>query len=101
MNQMQLASSLGPLAGILILVASIVLWLRRRTPWLLLAMIAQIVATLCRVVLTLAPDTYSQAVVLHLLWPLAAVAFGAGLLCHALIESPAASPTPASSDLSS
>jgi len=101
MNEMQLANVAGQLAGILILIASIVLWFRGRTPWLLIAMIAQIVGTLCRVVLTLSPSMYSQLTVLHLLWLLASGAFGIGLLCHALIEMPAASRAPGPSDLSS
>ena len=98
MNQMQLAAVMGQLAGILILVAIIALWIRRRTTWLLIAMIAQIVGMLCRVVLTLSPSLYAETMPLHLLWPLASGVFGAALLCHALLETPAR--PPASSDLS-
>jgi hypothetical protein len=52
-------------------------------------------------VLTLSPGLYAQMMPLHLLWPLASGVFGAALLCHALIEMPAAAKAPASSDLSS
>jgi hypothetical protein len=101
MNENQLANMMGQLAGILILVASVVLWFRLRTTWLLIAMIAQMAGMMCRVVLTLAPGLYSQMVPLHLIWPLASGVFGAALLCHALIETPIASKTLASSDLPS
>ncbi|MDR3386487.1 MAG: hypothetical protein P4L92_05490 [Rudaea sp.] len=101
MSEMQLVNALGQLAGILILAASVVLWFRARTTWLLIAMIAQIVGMLCRVVLTLSPGMYTQMSLLHLLWPLASGVFGAALLCHALLETPTASRTPASSDLPS
>jgi hypothetical protein len=100
MNEMQLANTMGQLAGILVLVAIIALWFRARTTWLLVAMIAQIVGMLCRVVLTLSPSLYAQTVPLHLLWPLASGVFGAALLCHALLEMPAAHAA-ASSDSSS
>ncbi len=101
MNEMQLVNTLGQLAGILILAASIVLWVRRRTPWLLVAMIAQIVGMACRVVLTLSQSLYTQMSFLHLLWPLAAGVFGAALLCHALLETTTVPSAPASSDISS
>lgn len=98
MNDPHIANMLGQIAGVLILIASVLLWYRRQTPWLLLAMIAQLVAMLCRVVLTLSPSLYAETMPLHLLWPLASGVFGAALLCHALLETPAR--PPASSDLS-
>ncbi len=88
MSDMQLANIMGQLAGILVLVASIALWLKWRSPWLLVAMIAQVFSTLCRVVLMLSPGLYTQTPALQLLWPLASAAFGVGLLCHALLEAP-------------
>jgi hypothetical protein len=100
MNEAQLVNTMGQLAGILILGASVALWFSARTTALLIAMVAQIVGMLCRVVVTLSPSLYSQLAPLHLLWPLAAGVFGAALLYHALHEIPATR-APASSDLSS
>lgn len=100
MNDPQIANILGQIAGILVLIASVLLWYRRQTPWLLLAMIAQLVAMLCRVVLTLSPSMYSELTPLHLLWPLVSCAFGVGLLCHALLETPVAPLAAAPSDSS-
>jgi hypothetical protein len=101
MSNMQLASIMGQVAGILVLSASVMLWLKWRSPWLLVAMVAQVFSTLCRVVLLLSPGLFTQTPALQLLWPLASAAFGVGLLCHALLEIPVAGRRPAATDSSS
>lgn len=101
MNDPQIVNILGQIAGVLILLASIVLWFRRRTPWLLLVLLAQLVSMGCRAVLTLSPSVYMELSVLHLLWAASACAFGVGLLCHALLETPVAPQDAGSSNLGS
>jgi hypothetical protein len=91
-SETQLVNILGQVGGIVILVAIIALWSRRRTTWLLVAMLAEVVSMGCRAVVTLAPALYVQMTGLHIVWALASLMFGVGLLCHALIELPAVAP---------
>jgi hypothetical protein len=93
-SETQLVNILSQIGGIVILIAIIALWFRRRTLWLLVAMLAEVVSMGCRAVVTLAPALYMQLTALHVVWALASLMFGVGLLCHALIEIPAA-PAPA------
>jgi hypothetical protein len=91
-SETQLVNILGQVGGIVILVAIIALWSRRRTTWLLVAMLAEVVSMGCRAVVTLVPALYVQMTGLHIVWALASLMFGVGLLCHALIELPAVAP---------
>ena len=81
-----LCTGFGQAAGIVLMIASLVLWSRRRTPWLLLALIGQIIAMACRLLFVLSPSVLAEVPVLRLLWPLASCLFALGLLCHAWFE---------------
>jgi Na+-transporting NADH:ubiquinone oxidoreductase subunit NqrB len=86
-----LGNGLGQVAGIALLIASVVLWSRRRTPWLLLALIGQLIAMACRLLFAVSPSVLTEVPVLRVVWPLGACVFALGLLAHACFENAAAS----------
>jgi Na+-transporting NADH:ubiquinone oxidoreductase subunit NqrB len=86
-----LGNGLGQVTSVMLLVACAVLWLRRRTPWLLLALVGQIVAMLCRLLFALSPAVLVEIPVFRVIWPLGSCLFALGLLGHACFENAAAS----------
>ncbi len=82
------ASMVGQLATLALMAATVLLWLRRRTPWLLVAMVGAVASMLCRALVGIAPSLYAEQQALRMFWPLASLVFAVGLLCHALIETP-------------
>jgi Na+-transporting NADH:ubiquinone oxidoreductase subunit NqrB len=86
-----LGNGLGQITGVVLLVACAVLWLRRRTPWLLLALIGQIIAMMCRLLFSLSPSVLTEMPVFRIIWPLGSCLFALGLLAHAWFENTATS----------
>jgi Na+-transporting NADH:ubiquinone oxidoreductase subunit NqrB len=86
-----LGNGLGQVAGIALLIAILVLWSRRRTPWLSLALTGQIVAMSCRLLFALSPSVLAEIPLLRVVWPLASCLFALGLLGHAWFENAAPS----------
>lgn len=81
-----LANGFAQVTGILLVLACAVLWLRRRTPWLLLALLAQLSAMLCRLLFSLSTTVFADVPALRVVWPLASCLFAIGLLGHAWFE---------------
>jgi Na+-transporting NADH:ubiquinone oxidoreductase subunit NqrB len=86
-----LSNGLGQVAGIALLLASVVLWSRRHTPWLLVALIGQLIAMACRLLFTLSPSMLTEVPILRVIWPLGSCVFALGLLGHAWLENAAPS----------
>jgi hypothetical protein len=86
-------NGLGHLASIAIVFAVALLWVRRRSPWLLIALIGQIGSFACHVFLALSPSMYMELPILRLLWPASSCIFALGLLGHALYENAASTST--------
>jgi ABC-type thiamin/hydroxymethylpyrimidine transport system permease subunit len=84
-----LGTGLGHIASIAIVFAVAMLWMRRRTPWLMIALIGEIGSFACHVLVTLSPTMYMDLPILRVLWPLSSCVFALGLLCHALFENAA------------
>ena len=89
--------ALSQLAGLLVVIACVVLWVRRRSGWILLALIGECASLACSLAFSLAPHAFQNTRYLFLLWPLNALIFGAGLLGYACLDAPRrADVTPAS-----
>jgi hypothetical protein len=86
-----LGTGLGQITGVVLLVACAMLWLRRRTPWLLLALSGQIIAMMCRLLFSLSPTVLTEIPVFRIIWPLGSCLFALGLLGHAWFENAAPS----------
>ena len=86
MQHLQMA--LSQLAGILVVIACVVLWLRRRSGWVLLALIGECGSLACSLAFTLAPTVFQNTNYLFLLWPLNALVFASGLLGYACLDAP-------------
>ena len=84
-------NGLGQITGVVLLVACAVLWLRRRTPWLVLALVGQIIAMLCRLLFSLSPSVLAEIPLFRVIWPLGSCLFALGLLGHAWFENAATS----------
>jgi len=80
--------ALSQLAGILVVIACVVLWLRRRSGWALVALIGESGSLACSLAFTLAPQQFQNMHYLFLLWPLNALIFAAGLLGYACLDAP-------------
>jgi len=86
----QIGNTLSEVASIGVVLACAVLWLRRRSGWLLLALIGELGSFACRIGLMLAPKLYSDMPLLRVLWPLNACIFAIGLLGYAWFETSSA-----------
>jgi Na+-transporting NADH:ubiquinone oxidoreductase subunit NqrB len=86
-----LGNGLGQVAGIALLIASLVLWSRRRTPWLLVALVGQLIAMACRLLFAVSPSVLAEVPILRVIWPLGSCVFALGLLAHACFENAPAS----------
>jgi len=84
-NPLELANIFSVLTGLLVLAACVLLWLRRPTSWVLLALAGQCVSVLCRLALFV-PDVYAQFPALRFIWPIGAFLFGVGLAGYAWTE---------------
>src|SRR4249920_3223700 len=80
-----LANLISLVTGLLVLGACILLWLRSKTSWVLLALAGQGVSVLCRLVLFV-PDVFVQCPALRLVWPVGAFIFAVGLAGYAWTE---------------
>ena len=86
---MDIANLISVLTGLLVLAACVLLWLRNKTSWVLLALAGQTVSVLCRLVLFV-PEAFAQFPALRLVWPLGAFVFAVGLAGHAWTQYEAA-----------
>jgi Na+-transporting NADH:ubiquinone oxidoreductase subunit NqrB len=84
-----LGNGLGQVASIVLLIATVVLWSRRRTVWLALALAGQLIAMTCRLLFALSPMVLTEVPILRVVWPLASCLFALGLLGHAWFENAA------------
>jgi len=82
----QLATFLSEVASVLVVLACVVLYMRRRSSWIMLALIGEIVALVCRLILVVEPKMYMEMGFLRVLWPLSACIFAIGLLGYAWFE---------------
>ena len=80
------ATNLGQVANILVVLACAVLFMRRRSSWILIALIGELAALACHMLVVLSPQTYTQYAFLRLLWPLNSCIFAIGLLGYAWFE---------------
>jgi hypothetical protein len=72
-------------AGLILLTACALLWVRSKTTWALLALAGQAVSVLCRLLLFV-PDVFAQFPLVRLVWPLGALVFAIGLAGYAWTE---------------
>ncbi len=82
----QFANFLSEVASVLVVLACVVLYMRRRSNWIMLALIGELGALACRLVLVLSPKAYMDMPFLRVLWPLNACIFAIGLLGYAWFE---------------
>jgi Na+-transporting NADH:ubiquinone oxidoreductase subunit NqrB len=82
---MDLANLISVLTGLLVLAACVLLWLRSKTSWVLLALAGQAVSVLCRL-LVFVPEVFTQFPLLRLVWPVGAFIFAVGLAGYAWTE---------------
>ena len=82
---MDLANLISVITGLLVLGACVLLWLRSKTSWVLLALAGQTVSVLCRLILFV-PDVFKQFPELRLVWPMGAFVFALGLAGYAWTE---------------
>jgi hypothetical protein len=82
---MDIANIISVLTGVLVLGACVLLWLRSKTMWVLLALGGEAISVLCRL-LVFVPDLYTQIPAIRLVWPLAALLFAIGLIGYAWTE---------------
>jgi Na+-transporting NADH:ubiquinone oxidoreductase subunit NqrB len=82
---MDIANLISVLTGLLVLAACVLLWLRSKTSWVLLALAGQTVSVLCRLVVFV-PEAFTQFPALRLVWPVGAMIFAVGLAGHAWTE---------------
>ena len=87
---MDIANLISVATGLLVLGACVLFWLRSKDTWVLLALAGQAVAVLCRLLLFVVPDLFTQFPAVRLVWPLAALVFAIGLAGHAWTEYEAA-----------
>jgi len=80
-----LLSSLPSIAiAVLVLIAMFVLWDKDRSPWLILAIAAEIASLCLHALLMIVPDAIGTMKIVFLLWPLAGLLFAGGLLGYAI-----------------
>jgi hypothetical protein len=80
-----LANILSVVTGLIVLGACVLLWLRSKTSWVLLALAGQAVSVLCRLMLFV-PDVFKQFPEIRLVWPAGAFVFAVGLAGYAWTE---------------
>jgi Na+-transporting NADH:ubiquinone oxidoreductase subunit NqrB len=80
-----IANLISVLTGLLVLAACVLLWLRSKTSWVLLALAGQTVSVLCRLLLFV-PEAFTQFPPLRLVWPVGAFVFAIGLAGYAWTE---------------
>jgi hypothetical protein len=86
---MDIANLISVLTGVLVLGACVLLWLRSKTSWVLLALAGQSVSVACRLLLFV-PDVFTQFPVIRMVWPIGALVFAIGLAGYAWTEYEAA-----------
>jgi|GEM_PF-6638827 hypothetical protein len=86
---LDLANLVSVIAGLLVLGACVLLWLRHQTLWPSLALAGQLVAVVCRLVLFV-PDGFARLPLLRVIWPVGVLVFAIGLAGHAWTEYQAA-----------
>ena len=79
--------ALSQIAAIVLVIACAVLWLRKRSAWVMLALIGELGALACNLAFTLSPSIFMGLPAIRLLWPLNACIFAFGLLGYAWSES--------------
>ena len=82
----QLGNALSQIASIAVVIACAVLWMRRRSNWILIALIGELGSLACRLALILSPKLFMEWSFLRVLWPLNACIFAIGLLGYAWFE---------------
>jgi Na+-transporting NADH:ubiquinone oxidoreductase subunit NqrB len=84
--------ALSQIAAITIVVALSVLWLRRRSGWVLLALIGELGVLACNLAFTLSPSTFASLPAMRVLWSLNACIFAFGMLGYAWSETTVRAP---------
>lgn len=82
----QIANGLSELANVAVVLACAVLWMRRRSSWILIALIGELGTLACHLFFRLSPTLAGQMQFLRVLWPLNACIFAIGLLGYAWFE---------------
>ena len=84
--------ALSQLAAIVLVIALAILWLRKRSGWLLLALIGELGALACNLAFMLAPSTFASFPAMRVLWSLNAGIFAFGMLGYAWTETASRTP---------
>ena len=79
-----LQSLFSVVMSLMLLVALALLWRRDRSTWLVVALAAETIGLVFRIVLTVIPDVIRTAPMLFSVWTLTALAFALGLLGYAI-----------------
>ncbi|HVV97407.1 MAG TPA: hypothetical protein VHC92_09750 [Rhodanobacteraceae bacterium] len=80
-----LLQQLAPIAGsLMVLAALVVLWQRDRSPWLGVAIAAELAGLAFRGLLMIAPERARDTPLFFAVWTLTALVFGGALLGYAL-----------------
>jgi hypothetical protein len=82
-SHLSFANLVGFATTLLLLLACILLWLSSRSPWMMVASIAQGVVVLCHLVLTMDSAVYARNEALRLGWPIAGITFAIALTGYA------------------
>lgn len=86
---MDITNLVSVAAGLLVLGACVLFWIRAKSAWTLLALAGQAVSVACRLLLFI-PDVFVQFPPLRFVWPVGALVFAIGLAGHAWVEYEAA-----------
>ncbi|WP_395679111.1 hypothetical protein [Dokdonella sp.] len=79
-----LQSLFSVVMALMLILALALLWRRDRSVWLLVALAAETIGLVFRIVLTVIPDVIRTAPMLFSVWTLTALAFALGLLGYAI-----------------
>jgi len=80
------ASIASLLTSLLVLVACVLLWMRTRNTWALLALAGEAGSIACRLFLAATPGAFTDFPQLRIVWPLAGLVFSVGLAGYAWNE---------------
>jgi hypothetical protein len=83
---MLLQGTASTLGGVMIVVALFLLWTKSKSPWLLLALVAEGVSLLFRLVYMVGASLLGMTSLFALIWQAAGLFVAAGLLGYALDE---------------
>lgn len=82
----QVVAMLSGLGGVLVAVALFLLWRVSRSPWLIVALVAELISLGFRALMFVAPELMQSMPLLYSLWSLCAIITAIGLLGYAINE---------------